>query len=417
VKSLAYGVSGIGLNADWPQRTGDWMKKLVAWAAIAAALTTGATAHAEESALAWANRYVLVMSTVDEDLAPIVSGIAHDPSLRDSATCDLLAEVLLRLQARKIVARKSGPLILLVLSGAPAPGRYRSIMEGLGKYLSQPDAKAYLLAYRRRFSRATDAQYEPGSIDLDALRRDYVAAAWAATPTQAQATALGTLTPSSTMDELFARAGRPAHVVANAMTPASHVIDIEFREVWFLYRGIGRVRFNYLHADSRWHFIDVLADPLAFEGFMPYRGESAQVSLADADALGIAQLASGNPASIRNSVMAAFERGKPSLEYLDTAAELLLRRYEEIGNSPAVDTYGWICNLLSELGGTRYSRVLATVQKRSKDEKLAHYAGRHNGASSGPWTEPYVPGFISLTEQARKYPSPYPEITLLRETK
>jgi hypothetical protein len=221
----------------------------------------------------------------------------------------------------------------------------------------------------------------------------------------------------TTMDELFARAGRPAHVVANAMTPASHVIDIEFREVWFLYRGIGRVRFNYLHADSRWHFIDVLADPLAFEGFMPYRGESAQVSLADADALGIAQLASGNPASIRNSVMAAFERGKPSLEYLDTAAELLLRRYEEIGNSPAVDTYGWICNLLSELGGTRYSRVLATVQKRSKDEKLAHYAGRHNGASSGPWTEPYVPGFISLTEQARKYPSPYPEITLLRETK
>lgn len=398
------------------------MKKMVAWAAIAVAFATCASARAEESAraqesaLAWSSRYVLVMSTVDAELAPIVSGIAHDPSLRDTATCDLLAEVLLRLKARKIAARKSGPLMLLVLSGAPAPGRYRSLIAGLGNYLGQPEAKAYLSAYRRQFSRATDAQYPPGSIDLDALRRDYVAAAWSAKPTMTQALALQALPGSSTMDDVFAQVGRPAHVFVNDLYPASHVINLEIREIWFLYRGIGRVRFNYLRADSLWHFVDVVNDPLAFEGFMPYRGESTGVPLADDDALGIAQLASGNPASIRNSVMAAFDRGEPSLEYLDTAAELLLRRHGEISNSPAVDTYGWICNLLSELGGTRYARVLATVQKRSSDERLSHYAGRHNGASSGPWKEPYVPGFVSLTEQARKYPSPYPEITLIRGT-
>jgi hypothetical protein len=392
------------------------MKRMIAGFVIAAAFTPGATARAHESALAWSHRYVLVMSTVDAELAPIVSGIAHDSSLRDTATCDVLAEVLLRLKARKIVARKSGPLVLLVLSGAPAPGRYRSVIESLGNYLGQPEAKAYLSAYRRQFSRATDAQYEPGSIDLDGLRRDYVAAAWSATPTMTQATALLALPPSSTMDDVFARAGNPAHVVVNDLNPAAHIINLEIREVWFLYRGIGRVRFKYLRADSLWHFVDVVADPLAFEGFMPYRGESAGVPLADGDALGIAQLASGNPVSIKNSVMAAYTRGKPSLEYLDTAAELLLRRHEAIANSPDVDTYGWICNLLAERGGTRYARVLATVQKRSADERLSHYAGRHNGASSGPWKEPYVPGFISLTEQARKYPSPYPETTLTRGT-
>jgi hypothetical protein len=392
------------------------MKRMLAWLVVATAMGFhGSTARADDGALAWSYRYVLVMSTVDGELAPVVSGIAHDARLRDAATCDLLAEVLLRLKARKIAAKDSGPLILLVLSGAPAPGRYRGLIDDVDKYLDQPEAKVYLLKYRRQYGRAKDAQYVPGTVDLEALRRGYVEAARAAKPTMAQATALASLPESTTMDDLFARVGKPAHVVSRDAHPAAHVIDLEIRQLWFFYRGIGRVTYDYRRADSRWHLVDPLIDTLAFEGLMPYRGDSADAPLASEDALGIAQLASGNPASIKVSAQAAYTRGNPSREYLDTAAELLLRHYEEIGNTRAVDAYGWICNVLADVGGTRYGRVLATVQKHSKDDKLSHFARRHLSTLSGD-KEPYVPGSVSLAEQARKYPTPYPEITLVRGT-
>jgi hypothetical protein len=231
----------------------------------------------------------------------------------------------------------------------------------------------------------------------------------------AMATGLAALPESTTMDDLFARFGKPAHVVSRDAHPAAHVIDLEIRQLWFFYRGIGRITYDYRRADSRWHLVDPVIDPLAFEGLMPYREESPEAPPGSGEALGIAQLASGNPASIKVSVQAAYARGNPSREYLDTAAELLLQRYEEIGNSRAVDAYGWICNILAEMGGTRYGRVLATVQKRSNDEKLAHFAGRRVGALAGS-KEPYVPGSVSLAEQARKYPTPYPEITLIHGT-
>src|SRR5215831_16821770 len=251
------------------------MRKMFAWVAVAAAFTLCGPAHADDGALAWAYRYVLVTSTVDTELAPVVLGIAHDSSLRDTATCDLLAEVLLRLKARKIFPKESGPLILLVLSGAPAPGRYRSVFAGMANYLSQPEAKAYMTAYRREHERAKDAPYVPGTIDLEALRRDYVAAAHAAKPTMAQAAALAALPESATMDEMFARVGKPTHVVSHDPRIAAHILDVELRQLWFYYRGVGRVIYDYKNAGARWHLAGVVADPLAFEGFMPYRGEFA----------------------------------------------------------------------------------------------------------------------------------------------
>jgi hypothetical protein len=391
------------------------MNRTLAWAAVAALALCAATARADDGALAWSYRYVLVMSTVDGELAPVVSAIAHDARLRDAATCDLLAEALLRLKARKLAAKESGPLFLLVLSGAPSPGRYRAVIDGLGKYLDQPEARLYLLKYRRENARAKDAQYVPGTVDLESLRRGYAQAALAARPTLAQATALAGLPESTTIEDLFARFGNPAHVVSRDAHPAAHVIDVEIRQLWFFYRGIGRITYDYRRADSAWHLLDPVIDPLAFEGLMPYREDSADVPLRDAEALGIAQLASGNPASIKISAQAAYARGNPSPEYLDTAAELLLQRYQEIGNTRAVDAYGWICNILADLGGARYGRVLATVQQRSSDEKLSHFAGRRASALSAS-KDPYVPGSVSLAGQARKYPTPYPEITLVRGT-
>jgi hypothetical protein len=391
------------------------MKKMLAWTAVAALGLCASAVRADDGALAWSYRYVLVMSTVDGELAPVVSGIAHDAELRDTATCDLLAEVLLRLKARKVAAKESGPLILLVLSGAPSPGRYRAVIDGLGKYVDQPEARLTLLKYRRENARAKDAPYAPGTVDLESLRRGYVEAARAAQPTLSQATALAALPESTTIEDLFARFGKPAHVVSRDAHPAAHVVDVEIRQLWFFYRGIGRITYDYRRADSAWHLLDPVIDPLAFEGLMPYREDSTDAPLAGDEALGIAQLASGNPASIKTSVQAAYARGNPSPEYLDTAAELLLQRYQEIGNTRAVDAYGWICNILADMGGARYGRVLATVQKRSNDDKLAHFAGRRVGALTGS-KDAYVPGSVSLAEQARKYPTPYPGITLVRGT-
>src|SRR4051794_4294116 len=64
------------------------MKRLFACAAVATAIGfCASTADAGDGALAWSYRYVLVMSTVDGELAPVVSAIAHDATLRDTSTC------------------------------------------------------------------------------------------------------------------------------------------------------------------------------------------------------------------------------------------------------------------------------------------------------------------------------------------
>jgi hypothetical protein len=192
----------------------------------------------------------------------------------------------------------------------------------------------------------------------------------------------------------------------------SEVAPVEIRRMWLYYRGIGRVAFEY-QRDVGWHQIQFIADPMAFEMLMPYRAANA-ASLPDDASIAMIQLMSGNSSSIKASAMAMFRRDDVPLEYLDTAAELLLTRHVEAARAGAGDTYSWLCNVLAHHGGPRYAQVLASVERETSDPKLKKFAAQPIDKSQLKERMAYLPGSVSLAEKARQYPSLYPQITLVR---
>ena len=97
---------------------------------------------------------------------------------------------------------------------------------------------------------------------------------------------------------------------------------------------------------------------------------------------------------------------------MDAAAELLLAKYGAPIEHSQLDGYGWICRLLSHRGGPRYSAVLATVASGTVDDKLRRYAKLKIDPAPEANPAPYVPGSTDLAALARKYPAPYPLVTM-----
>jgi hypothetical protein len=324
---------------------------------------------------------------------------------------DLLAEELWTIRTQNLPAQKTGFEIVRLLTAAPNAARYRTVLDGIDRYIDKNGTGDLVGHYARIHKNEVAEQYLPGTLNLAALRRAFTTDALDARPSMAQAQALAALPANTTMEDLLARAGKPAAVVSRGVVVYQGAVQQE-RELWFNYRGIGGVSFEW-QRESGWRLERVVLDPMAFELAMPYRDQAAALGMPDDTRLLMILLASGNPASIKSSSMETYRRAIVSREYLDTAAELLLRQVKN-PEEGATDAYGWLCNLLIHYGGLRYVNVLATVELQSTDAKLQRYAARIVRSGTDMSGTPYEPGSVSLTEQANKYPSLYPEITLVR---
>ncbi len=290
-----------------------------------------ADAPAPEPALGWTARYIMVTSQLEAQRVAIVQTIMQDARSRTPAMLDLLAEELWSIHAQKLPAKQTGFQIIRILTNGPNPARYRSVIDSLDRYIDENGTVEYLQAYKRNYKNEVADQYIPGTIDLEALRRDFLKGALDSQPTMTQAQALADLPTNATMDEMFTRVGRPAYVASHGVA-AREAAVVQVRQLWFYYRGIGRVTYDW-RRDSGWHQQLVIIDPMAFESRMPYRDQAA---------------------------------------------------------------------------------VLAQLENETLDPKLKRYAGQPIEQRAGMSGTPYLPGSGSLADQAKKYPSLYPQITLIR---
>jgi hypothetical protein len=367
------------------------------------ALFAAAPAPAED-AHEWSVRYMLVNGTDDATLVGATTQVASHSKLRTPEMRELLAEILFEISAGKTKAPEAAVDIIRVLAAAPDAQRYHSVIRGARKVSHEGMTQAQN-AYVKRFPRATGEQWSAGKVDLAAPRLEAIEWALAAQPTPELAATLRTLPDTASIDDLFARAGKPALVRPRDTRGAQTHANLDIRQIAYYYRGIGRVVFDYRH-DSGWRLDSRTFDPLAFEAFMPYRKDAAARGLPDDTALAMIQLLNGEPATIRMSAIAIHRLESAPADYLDAAAELLWREHARTEDPELVDAYAWLCNVLSRHGGGRYADLLGTIQTRSDNAKLRRYAGqdirkRWNGAPR------YVPGSVSLDELARRYPSPY----------
>jgi hypothetical protein len=372
-------------------------------------LLGAAPAFAVDDPHVWSVRYMLINGTDDATLIGATSEVANHSALRTAEMHELLAELLAQIAAGKMTAPQTAVDIVRIFSAAPEAQRYHTLVRSVRR-LSERGMEQAQSTYTKRFPRAKGDQWVAGGIDFEALRKQFADAALAAEPKPGQAQALANLPKKAGLAELFAKVGTPAHVRPRDTRAVKKYGSVDLRQMIAYYRGIGCVTLNYLD-DVGWYVFSMDLEPLAHEDAMPYRRYAAAYGLPDDASLALTQLLSGNTAAMRMSAIAMHRLETPPPQYMDAAAEMLLRDHASVKGDERVDAYAWLCNVLAERGGNRYRHVLATVQKGAKDLKLRKFAGQPVLKLKVPALR-YVPGSVALEALARQYPSPYPGFAL-----
>jgi hypothetical protein len=373
-------------------------------------LAVSLSSAAAPDARTWTYQYLLATAKTERELAPITEHIVKDASLHGTDIMDFAAEVLLARTSDGSFPLQNKLRLIRVLGAAGSP-RYNTVLLRVSDQLKNEDVLTEARAATYRKKHPVAEPYLPGSTDIESIVAEVDAAALAARPTTAQGEHLSKF-PGGTFDQLFEWAGRP-HQIVSGQTRVSDgiLIHIKIQRVTFFYRGVGRVVYGYNGNKKVWLFQAVVADPLAFEQEFSYRDRARDLGLPDEPTLEMIQLVSGYTASIKSVVEKNYQRQTRPLEFMDTAAEILVTQFATADDPVKVDMYAWICRLLTMHGGRRYAAILAQVAKGTDDSKLRRFATLPIEKTNEVPAEPYVPGTISLAAQRAKYPSLYPEST------
>jgi hypothetical protein len=367
---------------------------LLALYPVIAAAETDAT-----DAITWTFEYLLATAQTERELAPVTDHIVRD-ELPYPLLTDFAAEVLLS-RAKDASYPEQNKIRLVRILDAARSRRYEAVLASVIAQAPEAEVVNWARSAKIRWIREHDDAYVPGTIDIHEIVRSVGAAASAVRPTSAQGRHLAEF-QGGTIEELFKWAGRPHRILSNQTIYRDPLFKFKGDRIAFYYRGLGRVLYSYNRMQGDWIFAGLVADPLAFEdAFGP----------PDAPTLAMIQLVSGFTAAMKNAVETSHRRKVPTLEFMDTAAEILVTQFESSDDPAVIDVYAWMCRMLTRHGGVRYSAVLQRVATETPDAKLRKFARLQIAAAAGVPADPYVPGSISLDAQRAKYPSPYPEST------
>jgi hypothetical protein len=367
-------------------------------------------AHAADppADLIWVYEYLLATADTEHELAIVTDRITFR-ELPHTALSDFAAEVLV--EHLDDPNYQTGNQALLVnLLTATKSDRYVDVIARVRKETKDQTVRRVARESAKTPPRYHQNPFVPGSVDIKTIVSDMKTAALAAKPTAEQANHLSDF-PGGSVTELIAWAGRPQQITSLQVSITGGILPVKVQQIGFLYRGIGRVTFGNSEDQpfSRdWLFTSFDADPLAFEQDFPYRAHAAEAGLPDDATLEMMQLTSGSALAMRRSAQINYRRPSPSLEFMDTAAEILATQFQTAQDDASIDAYSWICRVLSGHGGQRYAAILARVAAETPDGKLKRYASLPVEAGGAAPAEPYVTGTVSLGALRAKYPSPYP---------
>jgi len=371
-------------------------------------------------ALEWTYQYALTNTERGLDIRYILANIEADATLRETLMLDLIAEVALfnannlpfsqadLRRITKIIVRSENSRYALAMN------RLAAKTEGPGPY-TQDQAKQredlHELAelFAQRHAKAQTPQYQPGSIDIGAMRNRYFAASLTGKHTTEQARALLELPVTAMIDDVFTIGGPPEFVIIGRSSMDRRGYGYRMRSVdqmFFHYRGLGRVMMFYDHGVG-WQVGEVIADPLRFEPLMPYRADPARYGQPDEATLRIHEILSGSHFDIRRALEAARVYTEMPQELYDTAAEVLLHGFEHDTGAEAMSTWVAICSALAR-EPERYADVLAAVAAKAADPDLLSVSANVHAYGGPTAGSRYVPGSLSLEAQARRYPPLYP---------
>lgn len=355
---------------------------------------------------AWIYRYVLAEWRPDDSLMPILDGIAMDTGSQRPETIDLFADFLV-LHADDTHLDEHEISGLVGLLARAKSGRYRDAMGAAGPRIkfSKPRAVAdsYAAVYRRR----PDVNvYAPTGFDASALRAHFEQDALAYHPDESMARKLVALPDGSPLRDVFGLAGVPQ---AAEIRQVKLSANTKFRRLLIYYRATARLVFA-PDEGTGWVLQSVVADPLAFEDDMPYRRFVEAPGQPDDARLRMIQLVSGSVLAKKEAIESSMKSPTPvPIEFLDTAAQYVIENSRAPPPDEVADeTLAWATRLLVERGGQRYANVIQMASKSGGSRTWRQTLPKIHKVD-GVLKAAYAPGSVSLSAQAAKYPSPYPE--------
>jgi hypothetical protein len=395
--------------------------------ALGAWLIVLQTASASDSAqapattqtpLLWAYEKLIVSAEDTGDLTALVNPLRDDalsrPELESTEFLDYLAEALQLKQA------PPGPIALIDMGGRHhenvrlaiirylnkhGNGRYHRVILRIAHERELSDAKKLALQLVNR-KKTPPNFYVPGTLNLAAVRDAYARDALAAAPPAALAQEIVKLRKNAPFDAVVERLGKPQTVSARLRMLGKNYSQ----QMNVFYRGVGRVAFVYRNGRG-WLMRGSQLATQAYEHVMPYRIDPAKYGQPDDETLQMIQLMSGERVTLRVLLETREDNQDATLEFLDTAAEMLLQTHRETQDRFDTDVNSWICVLLAKHGGRRYSDVLSTVAAGANSEKLVKFAQLPIDATQHAGVPVYRAGSISLAAQRAKYPNPYAPVS------
>jgi len=377
--------------------------------ALAAAFCAAANVcSADVAPRTWAYQHVVATSNLPTQFDPIIRHMKADEELHQEALIDYIAEALV--SPANQLGEKSALILLEGLQDFGG-GRYRDAVAQLQGKTRFPKVESAAGKFVRKHRKTTVAQYLPGTIDFARLRAEYSRTALAFVPDDEQARRLATFPVESSIEKLFQLMGSP-HAVLTSQTLVSDgiLVHVRTQRLFVYYRGVGRVLFQYLREKGGWQARNIIVDPDAFEEYMPYRRFAAD-GAASNQALRFTQLLSRHQPAMKVAAEKSTQSAKVDPAFLDAAAEVLLKQHRGANDWHSYDAYAWMCKLLTEHGGPRYSQVLERVAVETTDTKLKAFAAKPLKKIDAGNTSPYVEGSVSLEALRAQYPPFYPQRT------
>jgi len=379
------------------------------WLALAATLcATTHVAWADVSPRIWAYQHVMATSNLATQFDPVIRHMKALEGLQQEALVDYVAEALV-----SPVNQLDAQSALILLEGLKDFGgaRYRDAAAQLQAKARSAEVKSAAAGFARKHRKSKVEQYIPGTIDFTRLRAEYSRTALAFVPDDDQARRLATFPVDSSIEKLFQLMGSP-HAVLTSQTLVTDgmLVHVRTQRLFVYYRGVGRVLFQYEREKGGWLARNIIVDPDAFEEYMPYRRFAAEGAAGD-QALRFTQLLSRHQPAMKVAAEKSTQSAKVDPAFLDAAAEVLLKQHRSANDWHSYDAYAWMCKLLTEHGGPRYSQVLRRVAAETSDTKLKAFAVKPLRKVDAGNTAPYVEGTASLEALRAQYPPFYPQRT------
>lgn len=357
----------------------------------------------------WAYRHTLLHNPSRSNARAVASSIKIEGVDSSKEFLDTIAELIVR-DSQNNETSKATPILLQILRRSKRSEertfyRYYELLSELTsdrkKYdLGKLDSKVQRDIRVMKYKAKSMPQYKMGDTSLEEVAASYIEQSNLALSENKNGNALASVHPEMSLDEIYDHLGKPTSASIKKINAAR--LNIIY--LWLHYLGQGELSFRL--KGTQWRLASVSIPGLEPESSDSEPQSGSAVSALQGSDLVYTTLMHGSIFHLQTTIKGLYKHSEIDVGILDTVAEMLATNYMNVEGRLEVDTYAWMCKLLANKGGPRYTGVLDHVRNTSNQNRIKKNAEPATEAVPGIPLERYQMGSLDLAEMKARYPLP-----------